>query len=411
MSVSEDELKRYYKLKAKKPELCSYDDDGNLVEKNKDGSIKNIITLPKYRPPTFEELDEMNQKRMSEIAQAEQEYENAREELRKAMNTPDTMISDILRLNRKVGEADIKLQSVSFPLHDIVKEQSVETRFILFDQKNEKRKLPYPINILVTRPFTLQEQYVRVAEQAPTPIRTVAQIQRQQQQQQQPNIPVILFAEPYTNDNGYLSMKWDVIIDINDTQYTSAYQALMASMAIYFEDETNLAAILDTTNPDEISYSYTDLEGDRDTNEAKWNAKLKELLYDINLAKFTQHPELGQKLIETGNARLGYYEPDDNLLGIGISLDNINSNNPAKWSGQNWVGDTLQQVRTRLKELQKPKPTAPRRRPQIGTVSVAQQQPQQQQQQQPVVIPRLAPPPQPTVPRRRPQIGILPTSQ
>ena len=49
--------------------------------------------------------------------------------------------------------------------------------------------------------------------------------------------------------------------------------------------------------------------------------KLKQLLYDVNYQKFTQHPELGQKLIETNNAQLGYYQPDDNQLGIGISLD------------------------------------------------------------------------------------------
>ena len=364
-SVSLDELKRFYKLREKKPELYTYDNAGNLIERDKDGGIKRTITLPTYRQPTFEELDEMSQKRMTAIAEAEQVYETARQELRQAIDTPDTMVTDILRLNRKVVEADIKLQTVRFPLREVIQEKSVEVRDIIFEQSKEVRKLANELNILVTRPFTLQEQYVRIGTPASRPIRSVDQIRRQQQKELQGQ-QVILFAEPYTNDNGYLSMKWDVIIDIDDTLYNSAYQALMASLAIYFEDESNLTKILAATNPDEITYKYTDIPGSSTDTEEKWNNQLKKLLFDINLAKFTQHPELAQKLVETGDAKLGYYQPDDNQLGIGISLDSENSKDSTKWTGQNWLGNTLEQIRTQLRAARKQ--TIQRRRPQVAPV-------------------------------------------
>ena len=57
--MSEFELKRYYKEKAKKPALYGYDEDGNLIEKNREGTVIKTIPLPTYRPPTFEEYDDL----------------------------------------------------------------------------------------------------------------------------------------------------------------------------------------------------------------------------------------------------------------------------------------------------------------------------------------------------------------
>ena len=98
--MSADELKRFYKSKAKKPDLFGYDDDGNLVELNKEGSVIKTIQLPTYRPPTYEEIDEMEKERIQAIAVANKEFEDAFRELRNlAIDIPD---SEVLRTNRKV---------------------------------------------------------------------------------------------------------------------------------------------------------------------------------------------------------------------------------------------------------------------------------------------------------------------
>jgi hypothetical protein len=161
MSASLDELRKFYKFRSKKPDLYTYDDNGDLIIKDKDGSIKKTITLPSYRPPTFEELDAMSEKRTTAIAEAEQEFETARQELRQAFDTPDTMMSDILRLNRKVTEADIKLQTVRFPLRSVIDIESVEIRDVMFEDSKEQRKMESELKAFITRPFTLEEQYSR----------------------------------------------------------------------------------------------------------------------------------------------------------------------------------------------------------------------------------------------------------
>ena len=207
-----EELKRYYKGKAKKPNLYSYDDDGNLIELNKDGATIKTIPLPTYRKPTYEEIDISEKKRMENIAVANREFEDDRKELRSG-NVPD---SEIIRLNRKVTELDIKLQSIRFPIKEIYVEKGLSIRDVDFNQMGEQRKFPYSFYFLYERPFTLQEQYVRVGELPKTPLKSLAEIKAGQD--------VILFSE--TNEYGYLSLQWAVELEFNGTMYNSVQQAL-----------------------------------------------------------------------------------------------------------------------------------------------------------------------------------------
>jgi ribA/ribD-fused uncharacterized protein len=338
-----DELKTFYKAKAKKPQSFSYDVDGNLVELNKDGEVIKTITLPSYRPPTYEEIDEMEKKRNELIALATKEYDQAITTLRDAYDKPNTSSSEIVRLNRVVENADIKLQSVRFPLRYVEKVDNIEIREIDFSQPNEVRKFPYAISFLRASPFTLQDQYSRIGQVAPKPLISVAEAKELENN----NIPVILFWEPDTNDYGFLSLKWTVELEINNTIYNSAQQALYAEIAKAFNDQENLKKIMIAETPDSIQYSVNDVPGE--DNEAKWNDLTNRLIYDINIAKFKRYPELGARLLETKNAVLGAYEPNDNLIGIGISLDDIRSKNPVNWTGQNLLGKALMDIRNQIR--------------------------------------------------------------
>lgn len=342
--MSESELKRYYKEKAKKPTLYDYDNDGNLIEKNREGAIIKTIALPTYRPPTFEEYDEMEHTRMEKIAIATKEFEDARKELREALSRPDTLDSDIVTLNTKISDADIRLQAIRFPLRFIAIEEGLSIRDMDFTQLAEKRKYPFGVAVLKTRPFTLQEQYVRIGKIAPKPLVSVAEARAAEDA----SITVILFEDPDTNDFGFLSLSWVVNIEFKGTKYHSAKQAIAAELAKAFNDTANLEKIMAAETPDEINYSLENVPGDAAANEIKWNTTLKGLLYDINIVKFT-YPELKLRLLETKSAQLGAYIPDDNLLGIGISLDNIQSKNPINWTGQNLLGKALMDIRQKFK--------------------------------------------------------------
>ena len=173
--MSSEELKKFYKSKLKKPNQFSYDDEGNLVELNKEGSIVKTIALPYYRKPTYEEFDEMELKRNQDIAIANKEFEDSRKELRDALSKPNISDSEILRLNRKVKEADIKLQSVRFPLQYIEQEDGIPINQIDFNKTFEKRKYAYPFYFLNERPFSLQDQYVRIGKTTIKPLISVTE--------------------------------------------------------------------------------------------------------------------------------------------------------------------------------------------------------------------------------------------
>lgn len=343
--MSESELKKYYKEKAKYPSRYDYDNDGNLIEKNKEGTVIKTIALPIYRPPTFEEHDEIEKIRKEKIAVATKDFEIARKELIDIINRSDVLDSDIVIANKKVSEADIQLQAVRFPLRYINIENGFNIKDLDFSKISEKRKYPFNIAILETRPFTLQEQYVRIGKVATKPLISVAEAK----EMEDAIIPVILFEDPDTNDFGFLSLNWVVNIEFKGTKYHSAKQGVFAELAKSFNDTANLEKIMLTETPDEINYTLEDVPGDSTVNDTKWNATIKGLLYDINIIKFT-YPELKLRLLETKNALLGAYIPDDNILGIGISLDNIQSKNPINWTGQNLLGKSLMDIRQRFKE-------------------------------------------------------------
>jgi ribA/ribD-fused uncharacterized protein len=343
--MSVEELKRFYKAKAKKPELFGYDDDGNLVELNKEGTVIKTYALPNYRPPTYEELDEMESKRAEDIAIANKEFEDARRELRNL--GPDTPDSDVLRINRKVKEADVRLQAIRFPLQYTEIQDGIPINKIDFDKTFEKRKYPYSFLFLKERPFTLEAQYVRTGKAPVKPLISVAEARAAAEAA---NIPlVILFEDPNTNDYGFLSLKWTVEIEFNNTMYNSAKQAIAAELAKVFNDQENLQKIMVADTADEVSYELNDVPGDETQNQIKWNDNIKQLLYDVNIAKFNQYPELVTRLLETKTAVLGAYIPNDNLIGIGLSLDNIQSKNPINWTGQNLLGKVLMDIREKFR--------------------------------------------------------------
>lgn len=356
--MSREELTEFYKGKHEKPRFYGYDEDGNLIQKNREGTVIKTISLPVYRSPTFEEYDVMEQKREEELAAASKEFNNAKKRLRELYLVPakDRSIREILQQNRAVEQADRVLQSVRFPIRAIEKVAKGELPIGTYDlmQPDNKHNNPSQVVILHSRPYTLQNQYVREGKAPTKPLKSVAEIQAAAASR----TPAILFSDSSTNDYGFLSLDWTVDLDWNGVIYQSAKQALYAELANKFQDKVSYERLKAAETADDVHYSVKDVPGDSAANEVQWNIHLKSLLKDINLLKFTNYPELALRLLQTKDAKLGAYIPDDNLLGIGISIDNVQSQNPANWSGQNLLGQTLMEIRTYLREKEMAKQAA-----------------------------------------------------
>lgn len=75
------------------------------------------------------------------------------------------------------------------------------------------------------------------------------------------------------------------------------------------------------------------------TPRADWNAVKLDVMRRVDLAKFTQHPELAARLLATGEAELIEDSPTEPFWGIGPD-----------GTGTNWSGRVLAEVRSRIRE-------------------------------------------------------------
>ena len=64
-----------------------------------------------------------------------------------------------------------------------------------------------------------------------------------------------------------------------------------------------------------------------------------------NYLKFTQHPDLNQRLLSTGDKILVEASPYDLVLGVGLGVKDDKILNPSNWKGLNLLGKVLMSVR------------------------------------------------------------------
>jgi ribA/ribD-fused uncharacterized protein len=335
-----EELKRFYDERSKitKYDRFRYDEQGNLTEYNTKGALVKTIVLPTYRPPTEDERIQMEQERKDAIAQANRTLEDAQTRLYSAIQSHASE-QEILEENDKVRVADIMLQNIRFPLRQTTMETGIKIRDIYFDQVQETRVFPYPIAFSHIRPFTLQQQYARVGDIPLPPMVSVAEATAAVEE------PVILFSDQdsETSPYGFLALNWPVSIPIKDKIYKSARHAIFAELAMEFNDKERAAAI--EAADSDIHYSVDDVAGGREVNQLQWNKKLSYLINLVHAIKFKNYPELAQRLVETGRAVIGAYEPNDLQIGIGLSMDNVKAKDKLAWTGENMLGKALMKIR------------------------------------------------------------------
>jgi ribA/ribD-fused uncharacterized protein len=85
-------------------------------------------------------------------------------------------------------------------------------------------------------------------------------------------------------------------------------------------------------------------------DESTWLANRFEIVVSGNFAKFSEHRNLGEYLIQTGERVLVEASPRDRIWGIGLGRDEDHVENPLLWKGLNLLGFALMEVRSRLKQ-------------------------------------------------------------
>ena len=77
----------------------------------------------------------------------------------------------------------------------------------------------------------------------------------------------------------------------------------------------------------------------------EWDAKKDDVMRKGLRAKFSQHPDLREKLVSTGDRPIALADPRDKYWGIGTSSDKEKSKDPSKWPGKNVLGNMLGELR------------------------------------------------------------------
>lgn len=136
---------------------------------------------------------------------------------------------------------------------------------------------------------------------------------------------------------------------IDEVKYNCPEQFMMASKARLFKDNIALKKIMQATNPyDQKAYGrnveFFDV--------GKWEAVAKDYVFDANYAKFTQHEDLKQIILSTGEKTLVEASPYDKIWGIGLSEDDARALDRTTWLGRNWLGEVLTNVRNKIRSEQ-----------------------------------------------------------
>lgn len=133
--------------------------------------------------------------------------------------------------------------------------------------------------------------------------------------------------------------------EVDGVTYVSAEQYMMARKAELFGDEETRVAIMQATSPKEqkaLGRQVKHFVADR------WNAVARDIVYQGNLAKFRQNPELREALFATTGTTLVEASPYDTIWGIGRGENDPRARNRETWNGTNWLGEVLDRVRVDL---------------------------------------------------------------
>lgn len=156
--------------------------------------------------------------------------------------------------------------------------------------------------------------------------------------------------EFFWSNNSPFSQWHKATFQLNDVQYSSAEQFMMAKKAELFGDTEIKQQILSTNNVRKQKQLGRQVRG---FNQEIWNNSKIKIVYIANNLKFSQNEELKAKLLETKGKYIVEASPVDTIWGIGIAPDDPRRFNRAKWRGQNLLGKILTQLREDIVTLKK----------------------------------------------------------
>jgi ribA/ribD-fused uncharacterized protein len=141
-----------------------------------------------------------------------------------------------------------------------------------------------------------------------------------------------------------LSQWYPAPIEVDGIRYATAEHWMMAGKARLF-DPAMIDQILANSDPAAAKALGRHI---KHFDDQIWQQHRFNLVMAGNLAKFSQHPNLQDFLLATGEQVLVEAAPNDRIWGIGLAESDPKAQQPSTWQGLNLLGFALMQVRERL---------------------------------------------------------------
>ena len=145
--------------------------------------------------------------------------------------------------------------------------------------------------------------------------------------------------------NGIYSQWYKAQMTIDKMEYNSCEQYMMHQKALLFGDSEIAELIMNESNPKEQK-KYGRMI--KNFDKSVWDKNCLAIVYEGNLAKFSQNKDLKEEMLSTGNRIFVEASPFDNIWGIGMSEDSEGIENPSFWLGLNLLGQALTLVKQEI---------------------------------------------------------------
>lgn len=129
-------------------------------------------------------------------------------------------------------------------------------------------------------------------------------------------------------------------------EYSSTEQTMMAAKAKLFGDASALKEVMATRNPRVQKAIGRAIQN---FDKAKWLEVCYPLVTDAIYSKFSQNEDMRRILLATGDRIIVEASPEDEVWGIGMSVNDPDILDETKWRGTNFLGKGLMEARDRIR--------------------------------------------------------------
>jgi len=129
---------------------------------------------------------------------------------------------------------------------------------------------------------------------------------------------------------------------IDGVTFTHCEQYMMYKKALMINDYKIAEEVMKADHPRDQKALGRKV---KNFNKEHWEKYCRDIVYDGNVAKFTQNKNMFDELMFTGDKTICEASPKDFIWGCGLAADNPLIKDKANWPGTNWLGEAIERVR------------------------------------------------------------------